>query len=167
MQTNQKHIYAIGDITKGPSLAHKASFDAKIAAEAISQVEGVANDYLVIPTVAYTQPEIATVGLTKVAATKEGIDTKLATFKFASNGRALSMENTSGFLRLVADKKDNRIIGAQMVGQGASELIAEITLAIENLMTAEDLTLTIHNHPSLSEMVMDASEILLGQGIHQ
>ncbi|MGT2888623.1 dihydrolipoyl dehydrogenase [Streptococcus didelphis] len=167
MQTKQKHIYAIGDITKGPALAHKASYEAKVAAEAISQVEGVAADYLVIPTVAYTQPEIATVGLTKEAAKEKGIDSKIASFRFASNGRALSMDSPEGFVRLVADKKDNRLIGAQLVGPGASELIAEITLAIENVMTAEDITLTIHNHPSLSETIMDASEILLGQGIHQ
>ncbi|MGT2934192.1 dihydrolipoyl dehydrogenase [Streptococcus catagoni] len=167
MQSNQKHIYAIGDITKGPALAHKASYEGKIAAEAISQVEGVAADYLVIPTVAYTQPEIATVGLTKAQAKEEGIDVKLATFRFASNGRALSMDSPEGFVRLVSDKKDNRIIGAQLVGSGASELIGEITLAIENLLTAEDITLTIHNHPSLTETIMDASEILLRQGIHQ
>ena len=167
MQTSQKHIYAIGDITAGPALAHKASYEAKIAAEAISQGEGVAADYLVIPTVAYTQPEIATVGLTKTAAKEEGIDAKVATFRFASNGRALSMDEPQGFVRLLSDKKDNRIIGAQMVGPGVSELIGEVTLAIENLLTAEDITLTIHNHPSLAETIMDASEILLGHGIHQ
>lgn len=167
MQTQVKHIYAIGDITAGPALAHKASFEAKVAAEAIAQVEGVAADYLVIPTVAYTQPEIATVGMTKAAAKEAGIDAKVATFRFASNGRALSMANPEGFVRLISDKKDNRIIGAQLVGPGVSELIAEITLAIENLLTAEDITLTIHNHPSLAETIMDASEILLGHGIHQ
>ncbi|MGT2722542.1 dihydrolipoyl dehydrogenase [Streptococcus porcinus] len=167
MQTQVKHIYAIGDITAGPALAHKASFEAKVAAEAIAQVEGVAADYLVIPTVAYTQPEIATVGMTKAAAKEAGIDAKVATFRFASNGRALSMANSEGFVRLISDKKDNRIIGAQLVGPGVSELIAEITLAIENLLTAEDITLTIHNHPSLAETIMDTSEILLGHGIHQ
>ncbi|VUC65241.1 dihydrolipoyl dehydrogenase [Streptococcus pseudoporcinus] len=167
MQTKVEHIYAIGDITAGPALAHKASFEAKVAAEAIAQVEGVAADYLVIPTVAYTEPEIATVGLTKAAAKEAGIDAKVATFRFASNGRALSMGNSEGFVRLISDKKDNRMIGAQLVGPGVSELIAEITLAIENLLTAEDVTLTIHNHPSLAETIMDASEILLGHGIHQ
>lgn len=167
MQTKVEHIYAIGDITAGPALAHKASFEAKVAAEAIAQVEGVAADYLVIPTVAYTEPEIATVGLTKAAAKEAGIDAKVASFRFASNGRALSMGNSEGFVRLISDKKDNRMIGAQLVGPGVSELIAEITLAIENLLTAEDVTLTIHNHPSLAETIMDASEILLGHGIHQ
>ncbi|WP_301099191.1 dihydrolipoyl dehydrogenase [Otariodibacter sp.] len=167
MQTNQKHIYAIGDITAGPALAHKASYEAKVAAEAISGVEGVAADYLVIPTVAYTQPEIATVGLTKTQAEGKGIVPKVATFRFASNGRALSMNEPEGFVRLISNKETNQLIGAQLVGPGVSELIGEVTLAIENLLTAEDITLTIHNHPSLSETIMDASEILLGHGIHQ
>ncbi|MBJ8349103.1 dihydrolipoyl dehydrogenase [Streptococcus zalophi] len=167
MQTSQQHIYAIGDITKGPALAHKASYEGKVAAEAISQVPGVAADYLVIPTVAYTQPEIATVGLTKEKAKENGITPKVATFRFASNGRALSMNHPEGFVRLVSDKDTNQLLGAQLVGPGVSELIGEITLAIENLLTAEDITLTIHNHPSLSETIMDASEVLLGHGIHQ
>ncbi|QGM79982.1 dihydrolipoyl dehydrogenase [Otariodibacter oris] len=167
MQTNQEHIYAIGDITAGPALAHKASYEAKVAAEAISGVEGVAADYLVIPTVAYTQPEIATVGLTKAQAEEKGISPKVATFRFASNGRALSMDEPEGFVRLISNKETNQLIGAQLVGPGVSELIGEVTLAIENLLTAEDITLTIHNHPSLSETIMDASEILLGHGIHQ
>ncbi|KHD44406.1 dihydrolipoyl dehydrogenase [Streptococcus hongkongensis] len=167
MQSNQSHIYAIGDITAGPALAHKASYEGKIAAEAIAKVPGVAADYLVIPTVAYVQPEIATVGLTKEKAKEEGIDPKVATFRFASNGRSLSMGNSDGFVRLISDKSDNRIIGAQLVGPQVSELIGEMTLAIENLLTAEDIALTIHNHPSLSETIMDASESLLGQAIHQ
>ncbi|WP_159564095.1 dihydrolipoyl dehydrogenase [Streptococcus halichoeri] len=167
MQTRQKHIYAIGDITTGPALAHKASYEGKVAAQAISNIKGVAADYLALPTVAYTQPEIATVGLTKEKASQAGISVKVATFRFASNGRSLSMGNTEGFVRLVSDKADNRLIGAQMVGPAVSELIGEVTLAIENLLTAEDITLTIHNHPSLSETIMDASEGLLDQAIHQ
>ncbi|ARJ50838.1 dihydrolipoyl dehydrogenase [Staphylococcus lutrae] len=166
-QTEQPNIYAIGDVTHGPALAHKASYEAKIAAEAISGVEGVAVDYLAIPTVCFTQPEIATVGLTEQEAKDQGLSTRKATFKFQSNGRALSMNETEGFVRLISDAESQRIVGAQMVGPEVSELIGEITLAIENLMTAEDLVLTIHNHPSLSETFMDASEILLGQGIHQ
>ncbi|HEC2203416.1 TPA: dihydrolipoyl dehydrogenase [Staphylococcus delphini] len=166
-QTEQSHIYAIGDVTHGPALAHKASYEAKIAAEAIAGVEGVAVDYLAIPTVCFTQPEIATVGLTEKEAKDQGISTRKATFKFQSNGRALSMNETEGFVRLISDTESDRIIGAQMVGPEVSELIGEITLAIENLMTAEDMVLTIHNHPSLSETFMDASEVLLDRGIHQ
>ena len=167
MRTKQAHIYAIGDIVKGPALAHKASYEGKVAAAAIVGKKGVASDYLVIPTVAFTHPEVATVGMTKKEAEAQGIKTQVATFRFASNGRALSMDETNGFVRLVSEKETKRLIGAQLVGPEASELIGEITLAIENLMTAEDITLTIHNHPSLAETIMDASEILLGQGIHQ
>lgn len=167
MRTKQAHIYAIGDIVKGPALAHKASYEGKVAAAAIVGKKGVASDYLVIPTVAFTHPEVATVGMTKKEAEAKGVKTQVATFRFASNGRALSMDETDGFVRLVSEKETKRLIGAQLVGPETSELIGEITLAIENLMTAEDITLTIHNHPSLAETIMDASEILLGQGIHQ
>ncbi|MGY3723828.1 dihydrolipoamide dehydrogenase [Granulicatella balaenopterae] len=166
-QTNKPNIYAIGDIVAGPALAHKASYEGKVAAEAISGVPGVAVDYSVIPTVCFTTPEIATVGLTKDQAKEQGIQTKVAKFLFRSNGRALSMNHTEGFVRLVSDATTNRLIGAQMVGPEVSELVGEITLAIENLLTAEDMVLTIHNHPTLSETFLDASEILLGQGIHQ
>ncbi|CCI87013.1 dihydrolipoyl dehydrogenase [Lactobacillus gigeriorum] len=167
MRTKQAHIYAIGDIVKGPALAHKASYEGKVAATAIAGKKGVASDYLVIPTVAFTHPEVATVGMTKKEAEAKSIKIQVATFRFASNGRALSMDETDGFVRLISEKETKRLIGAQLVGPEASELIGEITLAIENLMTAEDITLTIHNHPSLAETIMDASEILLGQGIHQ
>ncbi|MGF3072222.1 dihydrolipoyl dehydrogenase [Facklamia sp. P12945] len=166
-QTNKNNIYAIGDIVAGPALAHKASYEAKVAAEAIAGHAGVAVDYSVIPTVCYTYPEIATVGLTEKQAKDQGINVKKAKFMFQSNGRALSMNEKEGFVRLISDKETNRLIGAQMVGPEVSELIGEITLAIENLMTAEDLVLTIHNHPSLTETIMDAAEILLDQGIHQ
>lgn len=166
-QTNIPHIYAIGDIVAGPALAHKASYEAKIAAEAIAGVPGVAVDYQVIPTVCFTSPEIATVGMTVNDAKEKGIDVNKATFRFPANGRALSMNEAEGFIRLVSDKATGRLLGAQLVGPEVSELIGEITLAIENLLTAEDLVLTIHNHPSLSETFMDAAEVLLGQGIHQ
>ncbi|MGX7107864.1 dihydrolipoyl dehydrogenase [Facklamia miroungae] len=166
-RTNKSNIYAIGDIVAGPALAHKASFEAKVAAEAIAGYKGVAVDYSVIPTVCYTYPEIATVGLTENEAKEKGIEVKKAKFMFQSNGRALSMDEKEGFVRLISDKKTGLLIGAQMVGPEVSELVNEMSLAIENLMTAEDLVLTIHNHPSLSETFMDAAEMLLDQGIHQ
>lgn len=166
-QTSKGHIYAIGDIVAGPALAHKASYEGKIAAEAIAGDAGAAVDYAVIPTVCYTHPEIATVGLTEKAALEQGMKVKKAKFMFQSSGRALSMNEKEGFVRLIADAESDRLVGAQLVGPEVSELVGEITLAIENLMTAEDLVATIHNHPSLSETFMDAAEILLGQGIHQ
>ncbi|MGX7349463.1 dihydrolipoyl dehydrogenase [Dolosicoccus paucivorans] len=167
MQTSVPHIYAIGDIVSGPALAHKASYEGKVAAEHLAGKKGSANDYLAIPTVAYTTPEIATVGLTESDCKEQGIEYNKATFMFAGNGRAITMEQTEGFIRLISDKENNTILGGQIVGPDASELIGQVALAIENLLTAEDVVLTIHNHPSLSEALMDTNEVLLGQGIHQ
>ena len=167
MQTSVPNIYAIGDITKGPALAHKASYEGKVAAEHLAGKTESASDYLVIPTVAYTTPEIATVGLTEADCKEQKIDYTKATFMFAGNGRAITMEQTEGFIRLISDKENHTLLGAQIVGPDASELIGQVALAIENLLTAEDVVLTIHNHPSLSEALMDANEVLLGQGIHQ
>ncbi|MGL5405639.1 MAG: dihydrolipoyl dehydrogenase [Propionibacteriaceae bacterium] len=166
-RTSLSHIYAIGDIVKGAPLAHKASYEGKVAAEAIAGVPGVAVDYQAMPTVCYTSPEIATVGLTKAAAKEEGMDVTVAKFAFGGNGRSLSMANKTGFVRLVAEKATGRLVGAQLVGPGVSEMLAEITLAIENLLTLEDVSMTIHSHPTLSEMVMDAAEVALGHPIHQ
>lgn len=166
-RTNKENIFAIGDIVRGPALAHKASYEGKVAAEVIAGKNESIVDYQVIPTVCFTYPEIAVVGLTKEQAKEKGFETKVAKFNFQSNGRALSLNAKEGFVRLISDAKTNRILGAQLVGHEVSELVGEITLAIEHLLTAEDLVLTIHNHPSLSETILDASEILLGQGIHQ
>lgn len=166
-RTSLEHIFAIGDIVAGPPLAHKASYEAKVAAEAIAGDAAAAVDYTAIPTICYTSPEIATVGLTKDEATKQGLDVKVAKFPLAGNGRSLSMNNEVGFVRLVAEKSTGRLVGAQLVGPNVSELIGELTLAIENLMTAEDVAMTIHSHPTLTESIMDASEALLGHPIHQ
>lgn len=166
-RTSCKHIYAIGDIVPGAPLAHKASYEAKVAAEAISGDSSAAVDYAAMPTVCYTSPEIATVGLTKDQAKQQGMETTVAKFPLGANGRSLSMGNQSGFVRLVAEKDTGRLVGAQLVGPGVSELIGELTLAIENLLTVEDIALTIHSHPTLTESIMDAAEIALGLPIHQ
>lgn len=167
LQTNKSHIYAIGDVIEGPALAHKAMYEGKIAAEHLAGHTGVAADNLCIPTVCYTSPEIATVGLTANEAKEQDIEVKIAEFNYGANGRSLAMDNNTGFVRLVSDKETDRLIGAQIVGPEASELIAECTVAIENLLTAEDLSLTIHAHPSLAEMVLDAAEKLIDKPIHQ
>ncbi len=164
-QTNIPSIYAIGDITPGPALAHKASYEAKIAAEAISG-EPVAVDYVAIPAVAFTDPELATVGLTEKEAKEQGLDVVASKFSLAGNGRALSLNQPEGFVRLVTTKEDHIIVGAQVAGISASDIIAELGLAIEAGMNAEDIALTIHSHPSLSEVVMDAAELALGMPIH-
>lgn len=166
-RTNKKHLFAIGDIVAGPPLAHKASYEAKVAAEAACGDKGAAVDYLAIPTVCYTSPEIATVGLTKKEATARGLTVGTAKFPLGANGRSLSMDNQAGFVRLVADKQSGRLLGAQLVGPNVSELTGELALAIENLLTVEDVARTIHAHPTLGESVMDAAEIVLGHPIHQ
>ncbi len=164
-RTNVKSIFAIGDIVPGAALAHKASYEAKIAAEAISGKD-VAVDYIGMPAVAFTDPELASVGMTEKEAKEAGLDVKVSKFTLAGNGRALSLNQTEGFVRLVTTKEDNVIVGGQVAGAGASDTIAEIGLAIEAGMNAEDIALTIHSHPSLSEAVMDTAELALGLPIH-
>ena len=164
-RTNVPNIYAIGDIVPGAALAHKASYEAKIAAEAISGKK-VEVDYKAMPAVAFTDPELASVGLTIAEAKEQGIEAKAVKFPFAGNGRALSLGKTEGFIRLVTTVEDHVIIGAQIAGIGASDMVSELALAIESGMNAEDIALTIHPHPSLGEIVMDASELALGLPIH-
>ena len=164
-RTSQKHIFAIGDIVAGPPLAHKASYEAKIAAEAIAG-QNVIIDYVAIPAVCFTDPELATVGLSEHEAKEQGLTVKVSKFPFGANGRALSLNQTEGFVRLVTDKDTGLVLGGQVAGVGASDLIGEIALAVEARMMIEDLSLTIHAHPTLSETIMDASEVSLGIPIH-
>ena len=164
-RTNIPNIYAIGDIVSGPQLAHKASYEGKVAAEAIAGEPSIV-DYLAIPAVCFTDPELATVGYSEEQAKAEGIEVKAAKFPFAANGRALALNATEGFVKLVARKEDGLLIGAQIVGVGASDMIAEMGLAIEGGMTAEDIALTIHAHPTLGEITMETAEVLLGNPIH-
>ncbi|QOR68399.1 dihydrolipoyl dehydrogenase [Cytobacillus suaedae] len=164
-RTNVSNIYAIGDIVEGPPLAHKASYEAKIAAEAIA---GHASeiDYLGIPAVVFTDPELASVGYTEKEAKEEGIDVTASKFPFGANGRALALNNSDGFLKLITRKEDGLVIGAQIAGPSASDMIAELGLAIEAGMTAEDLAMTIHAHPTLGEITMEAAEVAIGSPIH-
>ena len=164
-RTNVSNIYAIGDIVPGPQLAHKASYEAKIAAEAIAGHSSEI-DYLGIPAVVFSDPELATVGYTEKEAKDEGIEVKAAKFPYAGNGRALSLDSTDGFVKLVTRKEDGLVIGAQIAGANASDIISELGLAIEAGMTAEDIALTIHAHPTLGEMTMEAAEVALGSPIH-
>ncbi len=163
--TSVDNIYAIGDITPGAALAHKASYEAKVAAEAISGKPS-AIDYVGMPWVAFTDPELATVGLTEKEAKEKGMDVKASKFPLSGNGRALSLDATEGFVRLVTTKKGNVIVGAQVAGVNASDVIAELGLALEAGMNAEDIALTVHSHPSLAEAVMDTAELAIGLPIH-
>lgn len=164
-RTNVKNIYAIGDIVPGAALAHKASYEAKIAAEAISGKK-VAVDYKAMPAVAFTDPELATVGMTIAEAKEAGLNAKSYKFPLSGNGRAISLGKTEGFVRLVTTVEGNVIVGAQVAGVGASDMISELSLAVESGMNAEDIALTIHPHPSLGEVVMDTAELALGLPIH-
>ncbi|WP_418300912.1 dihydrolipoyl dehydrogenase [Lysinibacillus fusiformis] len=164
-RTSVPNIYAIGDIVSGPQLAHKASYEGKVAAEAIAGEKSIV-DYLAIPAVCFTDPELATVGYNEEQAKAEGIEVKMAKFPFAINGRALALNAAEGFVKLVVRKNDGILIGAQIVGTGASDMIAELSLAIEAGMTAEDVALTIHAHPTLGEMTMEAAEVIMGRPIH-
>ncbi|MDP8567585.1 dihydrolipoyl dehydrogenase [Methylophilus aquaticus] len=161
MRTNVPHIFAIGDIVGQPMLAHKATHEAKVAAEVIAghKVEFVAS---VIPSVAYTDPEIAWVGMTETEAKAKGIDIEKASFPWAASGRAISIARTEGATKLIFDKETHRVIGAGIVGTNAGELLAEAVLAIEMGADAHDLGLTIHAHPTLSETVCFAAELKEG-----
>ena len=160
-RTNVAHIFAIGDIVGQPMLAHKATHEAKVAAEVIAghQVEFVAS---VIPSVAYTDPEVAWVGMTETEAKAKGIEIEKASFPWAASGRALSIARTEGATKLIFDKETHRVIGAGIVGVNAGELLAEAVLAIEMGADAHDLGLTIHAHPTLSETVCFAAELKEG-----
>jgi dihydrolipoamide dehydrogenase len=164
-RTNVSNIFAIGDIIEGPALAHKASYEGKIAAEAIAG-EKSEIDYLAIPAVVFSDPELATVGYNEKEAKDAGYDVLASKFPFAANGRALSLNDTDGFMKLITRKEDGLVIGAQIAGPNASDMIAELGLAIETGMTAEDIALTIHAHPSLGEITMEAAEVALGTPIH-
>ncbi|MBP1968246.1 dihydrolipoamide dehydrogenase [Virgibacillus natechei] len=164
-RTNIDNIYAIGDIVEGLPLAHKASYEGKIAAEVISG-EKSEIDYIGMPSVAFTDPELASVGYTEKEAKEAGYDAKASKFPFAANGRALSLNDSDGFMKLITRKEDGLVIGAQIAGPNASDMIAEIGLAIEAGMTAEDIALTVHAHPTLGEITMEAAEVALGTPIH-
>ena len=160
-KTNVPHIYAIGDICGDPMLAHKATNEAKIAAEVIAGHK-VAFDALSIPSVAYTDPEIAWMGVTETEAKAKGIPFEKASFPWAASGRALAMAREEGVTKLLWDPTTKRIIGAGIVGVNAGELLAETVLAMEMGADLEDLALTVHAHPTLSETPMFAAEMGLG-----
>ena len=161
MRTNVPHIYAIGDICGEPMLAHKATHEAKIAAEVIAGHKAFF-DARTIPSVAYTDPEIAWMGLTETQAKAQGIEYDKAAFPWAASGRALSTGRDDGMTKVLFDKTTRRVLGAAIVGVNAGELIAETVLALEMGADAADLCLTIHPHPTLSETVAFAAEMAEG-----
>lgn len=164
-RTTASNIFAIGDIVPGSALAHKASYEGKVAAEAISGKKAEV-DYRAMPAVAFTDPELAIVGLSESEAKDQGLNVKATKFPLGGNGRALSLNATDGFVRLITTEEDDVIVGAQVAGVSASDVIAELGLAIESGMNAEDVASTIHAHPTLAETTMDAAEAALGLPIH-
>jgi dihydrolipoamide dehydrogenase len=160
-KTTASGVYAIGDVIKGPMLAHKAEEEGVACAELIAGQAGHVN-YDVIPNVIYTDPEIASVGMTEAAAKDAGIEFKTGKFNFAANGRAIASDATDGFVKVIADKKTDKLIGIQVIGKGASELIAAAVTHMEYGGSAEDIARTVHAHPTMSEAMKEAAMAVNG-----
>lgn len=166
LRTNVDGIFAIGDVTKPPLLAHKAWAEAATAIAAITGADRPALDYTNIPSVTYCHPEVASVGLTEAAARAEGIDILVGKFPWSANGRARGMGTTDGFVKLVADKTTKQLLGAHLVGPWSSELIGELTLGRLIETTLDELDFTIHPHPTLSDAIPEAALLAMGRAIH-
>jgi dihydrolipoyl dehydrogenase len=165
-QTKTPHVWAVGDCTTGPMLAHKGSAQGLVAAGAIAQKAGIAWDDKIVPSVIFTDPEIASAGLSEAEAKELGYETKVGRFNFGANGRAMALHATEGLVKIVTDAKDDRLLGVHMVGPSVTDMIAEAVVAIETGLTAEDLSMCIHPHPTLSEVVMEAAEDVHGLCVH-
>ena len=165
MRTNVDHIHAVGDVAGDPMLAHAASKEGIVAAEVIAG-EPAAMDVQAVPAAVFTDPEIATAGMTVEDAEEAGFSPVVGEMPFRASGRALTTGHTDGFVKIVADEDSGFVLGGKIVGPEASELIAEVTLAIELGATLEDVASTVHTHPTLAEAVMEAAENAEGQAIH-
>ncbi|MEM9067273.1 MAG: dihydrolipoyl dehydrogenase [Myxococcota bacterium] len=167
LRSNVPNIYAIGDVTGGPYLAHKASKEGEIAAEVIAGHKGAMLDIVAMPAAIFTEPEIATVGLTETEAKAKGREYNIGKFPFAASGRAMAVDSTDGFIKVLTDPKDDdKVIGVTIVGPEAADLISESALAMEMHAYAEDVALTVHPHPTLGEGVMEAFKHALGEAVH-
>ncbi|RKD94038.1 dihydrolipoyl dehydrogenase [Halopiger aswanensis] len=164
-RTNVDHIFAVGDVAGEPMLAHKGSAEGQVAAAVIAG-EPAAIDHQAMPAVVFTDPEIATVGMTESDAAEAGFDPVTGVFPFRASGRALTTGESDGFVKIVAESDEGYLLGASVVGPEASELIGELGLAVELGATLEDVASTVHAHPTLSESVMEAAENALGRAIH-
>jgi dihydrolipoamide dehydrogenase len=155
------HIYAIGDVAGDPMLAHKATYDAKIAVEHIAGHK-VAFEPAAIPAVVFTDPELAWCGITEAEAQERGIAVEVAKFPWGASGRATTVDRNDGLTKLIIEPKTERVLGVGIVGVNAGEMIAEGVLAVEMAATASDLKMTIHAHPTLSETMMESAEVYFG-----
>ena len=165
-KTSVPGIYAIGDITGGPLLAHKAMKEGVVAAEVIAGDKASAFDPVAIPNCVYTDPEVATVGLSEEEAKAQGYDVKVGKFPLLASGRARTMNETDGMIKLVADGKTDLLLGMHIVAPQAESLIGEGVIALEMGSTIEDIGLSVHPHPTLTESIMDAAEVIHGKAIH-
>jgi dihydrolipoamide dehydrogenase len=164
-QTDDPHIYAIGDVTGGVLLAHRAAKQARVAVEAIAG-EAAAFSGVIIPAVVYTDPEVAWCGLTETEAKQKGIEVQVAKFLWGASGRALTLDRPDGMTKLVIEPDTERVLGVGIVGAGAGDLISEGVLAVEMGATARDLAESVHPHPTLSETLMEAAEVFYGTATH-
>ena len=166
MRTNVPNIYAIGDVTGKLALAHVASAQGLIAAEAIAGQTTRVLKYENLPRCTYTHPEVASVGLTESQAREQGYEVKTGQFPFQPNGKALGLNENIGFVKIVAEAKYNEVLGVHLIGSGVTELVAGPTAMIGLETTLEELARTVHPHPTLSEVVMEAAHVALGEAIH-
>jgi dihydrolipoamide dehydrogenase len=166
MQTNVPGVYAIGDVTGKLALAHVASAQGLAAAEAIAGHKTHPLDYHKMPRCTYTHPEVASVGLTEAQAREQGYDVTIGKFPFQANGKALGLADNVGFVKIVSEKKYNEILGVFMIGPHVTELLAGPTGMIGLESTLAELAHTVHPHPTLSEAIMEAAHVALGQAIH-
>ncbi|EYF06300.1 dihydrolipoyl dehydrogenase [Chondromyces apiculatus] len=164
-RTNVPSIYAVGDVSGVPMLAHKATKEGEIAAEVIAG-HHAEKDWVAIPGAVFTDPEIASVGLTEAEAKAKGIEISVGKFPFAALGKAMAMNETEGFVKVIADKKTKQVLGVHMVGPDVSTMISEAALSLEMAAFLEDITLTVHPHPTLGESFMEAAAHAMGAAVH-
>jgi dihydrolipoamide dehydrogenase len=164
-QTSVPHIYAIGDVIGNPMLAHKASKEGEIVAEIIAGHNRVV-DYVAMPAVIFTDPEIATVGFSEAEAKEKGYEPATGKFPFAASARALTQGATEGYVKVIYDKESKQVLGFHIIGPEASDLVGEAALAIEMGATVDDIALTVHPHPTLTESMMEGAKAALGEAIH-
>jgi dihydrolipoamide dehydrogenase len=164
-RTAEPHIFAIGDLSGEPLLAHKATHEARVAVETSAGRDAVFQP-LAIPAVVFTDPEVAWCGLTETGAKTDGREVKIARFPWSASGRATTLDRNDGLTKLILDPRNEQVLGVGIVGVGAGELLAEGVLAVEMGARATDLKLTIHAHPTLAETVMEAADVYFGQSPH-
>jgi dihydrolipoamide dehydrogenase len=166
MRTNVPNVYAIGDVVATPALAHVASREGILAIDHLAGKHVQTINYLAVPNCTYSHPEVASVGLTEKAARDAGYDVHVGKFPFSALGKATILQDTTGFVKIVADKRYDEVLGVHIIGPKATELIAEATLGIKLETTVEEVANTIHAHPTLAEAMLEAAHGVYGEAIH-